>query len=90
MRDFFRGAVTKIIDASLIEMRVTQNGRKNSREYNSSERIRVKEVKPFLIAKKAGYCTKSIFESLLLGKEVTCLVNRRNAKGQIEGDLFLL
>jgi type VI protein secretion system component Hcp len=90
MRDFIKGLVKRVIDEHSIEIEVTQNGRNNNRDYHGSEEIRVSEIKPFLFSRKSGFCSKTLFEMILLGKEVTCLVYGRNSHGQIEGDVFLL
>jgi hypothetical protein len=90
MKDFIRGSVKRIIDENSIEIEVTQIGRKNKYDYRGMEEVRVTDVKPFLISNKNGYCPKLVYEKILLGKDVTCLVDSRNSRGQIEGEVFLL
>lgn len=90
MRDFIRGCVKNVIDERSIEVEITQLGNRNRHTYRARERIHIAEIKPFLILKKNGYRWKPFLEKMLLGKEVSCLVNSRNPGGKIEADIFLL
>ncbi|MDH3258340.1 MAG: hypothetical protein OEM19_02615 [Deltaproteobacteria bacterium] len=90
MNDFIKGIVTNVIDGKTIEMDVTQIGRKNFFDYNKKEKVHVLGIRPFLYVINNHHSWKSLIEKILLGKGVTCVVNSRNADGEIAGEVFLL
>lgn len=90
MRDFLRGYVMSVFDENAIEVEITHTGNKNRGTYNGKETIHITEIKPFLLLKKNGYRWKPFLEKMLLGKEVSCLVNSRTPEGEIEADVYLL
>ncbi|MDH3257993.1 MAG: hypothetical protein OEM19_00820 [Deltaproteobacteria bacterium] len=90
MRDFLRGCVMSVLDGNAIEIEITHTGNKNRGTYNGIETIHITEIKPFLLLKKNGYRWKPFLEKMLLGKEVSCLVNSHTPGGEIEADVYLL
>ncbi|NIO17276.1 MAG: hypothetical protein GTN70_09840 [Deltaproteobacteria bacterium] len=90
MKDFIKGCVLNVIDENSIEIEVTQTGRANQGAYGGKERIHIVDIKPFLIFTQNDYRWKPFLEKALIGKEVSCLVNSRDDRGNIEAEIYLL
>ncbi len=90
MRDVVKGRVMRVNDEETVELAVVRISGSVSGPYASLETVRLMEVKPFITPWEGKGEKKELLSKVLLGKEVTCLVEERTSEGFLRGDLFLL
>ena len=86
MEDMFRGAVTKIIDVDIFEIKISRLAKGNKQKYQNLERVQVANVEEFL----GGRPSKAFLEKRLNGRVVICTVRKPWDTRPIIADLEML
>ena len=90
MADTIRGPVTRVVDGDTFEMDVTHVGKKNTKEYNESETVRIAGIDAPELGTEAGKKAKAELDKKLSGKEVRCKVQARDTYGRVVADVEIL
>lgn len=90
MSDTIRGAVTKVIDDTTFDMKVTQLGNNNQYEYKNSERIRITNIYVADLLSLEGHRDKQNLERAILGKEVKCFVELRDTSDRVVAQVTII
>lgn len=90
MADIIRGPVINIVDGDTFDMKVTHIGKNNEYEYNDNERIRIAGIDAPELETPWGKRSKKFLKDMLLGREVRCYVQARDAFGRVVARVEIL
>jgi len=90
MQDIIYGIVSSVIDRDSFIINVTETSDSSQKNYNKSERIKIKSLDASDLGSLRGLRDKLNLERTIQGKKVRCSVQSRETSGRVVADVRVI